>query len=177
MEPWQELSEAVADRLAAASTDDRAVFAVGVAERLLRQHEALPEAERAPFTISQRRLLDSLWAGVLGDPAAFTEIKQRMAAYLLSDYCHNDGQDGPADADEPAAAAVLIAADAYMYGCADFAVWVSGRALEAIDDHVPEDGFDDAAVAELRRQLSDLDLIPSRPPDLRESLSQPTQRS
>jgi hypothetical protein len=161
MAAWQELSAVVAGRLADTSTGELRVFAVGVAERLLRQHERLPDSERAPYTLSQRPLLDSLWAGVLGDLTAFTDVKRAVGEYLLSEYCHNDAQVGPADADEPAAAAVLFAADTYLYGCSDFAEWVSGRALEAIDDRLGDDldGFDDAAVEELRRQLHDLDLI------------------
>ncbi|MGW0332055.1 hypothetical protein ACWD0J_09330 [Streptomyces sp. NPDC003011] len=164
------------DRLEAASSSERAVFAAGVAERLLSWHEALPEDEQAPFTLSMRPLLDSVWEGVLGDSTAFTAINRAVATYMLSDYCHNDGQDGPDDADEPAAAAVLYAAHAYLYGCTDFAVWASGRAVDAVDQRLEylaeqeEDDLpdpDEALIGELQRQLRDLDLIAERSADLR----------
>ncbi|MFF2548052.1 hypothetical protein ACFVUY_36575 [Kitasatospora sp. NPDC058063] len=179
METWQSLSGVVAQRLAAASSSERKVFAAGVAERLLGAHEALPEGERAPFTLSLRPLLNSVWEGALGDTTAFKAVNRAMAGYMLSEYCHNDGQDGPDDADEDAAATVLLAANSYLYGVAEFAVWASRRAVEIVhrraESHSPgqilahiHDGVDlpdleNAPVpdllAELRRQLRDLDLI------------------
>jgi hypothetical protein len=161
---WQELDAAVAVKLAAASVDERTVFAAGVAERLLQSHEALPAEDQRAFTMGLRPLLNAVWDGALGDQTAFQAIKQALGAYYLSEYCHNDGQDGPGDADEPAAAAVLYAAEAYMHGCVDFAVCVSGRAVEAVDEFLNEnDGYaddpDEAIADELRRQLRDLDLI------------------
>ncbi|MFI6376546.1 hypothetical protein [Streptomyces sp. NPDC050546] len=140
-------------------------------------HEALPEEEQASFTMSLRPLLNSVWVGVLGDTTAFTAVKRGVAEYMLSDYCHNDGQDGPDDADEHAAAATLYAAYAYLFGCNDFAIWASRRAVEAIDQHLeylaeqnedlPEP--DEALLAELQRQMRDLDLIESYSRDLRYS--------
>ncbi|MER6443681.1 hypothetical protein [Streptomyces venezuelae] len=156
------------------SSSERGVFAAGAAERLMRWHEALPEDERAPFTVGLRPLLDSLWDAVLGDSKAFTAVKRGVAEYMLSDYCHNDGQDGPDDADEHAAAATLFAANAYLFESRDFAVWASRRAVDAMDEHleylaeseedVPD--LDEATVAELRRQLRDLDLIARYSEDL-----------
>ncbi|WP_457034126.1 hypothetical protein [Kitasatospora sp. P5_F3] len=190
METWQDLSELVAQRLAGASSSERKVFAAGVAERLLGAHEALPESEQAPFALRLRPLLNSVWEGALGDTAAFKAVNRAMAEYMLSEYCHNDGQDGPDDADEDAAATVLFAADTYLHGIAEFAVWASTRAVEVIhrreQSPTPEqvgahiyDGVDlpdleEALVpdllAELRRQLRDLDLIAARAEDIRYSL-------
>jgi hypothetical protein len=175
MDTWRELSASVEERLAAASPDERGVFAAGVAERLMRRHEALPDEQQAPFTVSLRPLLNSVWEGVLGDTTAFAAVKRGVAAYLLSDYCHNDGQDGPDDADECAAAATLYAAHAYMLGCHDFAVWASRRAVEAANEqleHLAEQAADspapdDALAAEAQRQLRDLDLIAAHSTDLR----------
>ncbi|MDQ0389969.1 hypothetical protein J2S54_006789 [Streptomyces sp. DSM 42143] len=177
MDTWQEVSASVEKRLTAASSGERKVFAVGIAERLMSWHEALPAEEQAPFTMGLRPLLDSLWEGALGDTTAFTAVKRGVAEYMLSDYCHNDGQDGPDDADEHAAAATLYAAHAYLFGCNDFAVWASQRAVEAIDQHLeylaeqdedlPEP--DEALLAELQRQLRDLDLIANYSKDLRYS--------
>ncbi|MFJ8473633.1 hypothetical protein [Kitasatospora sp. NPDC094011] len=189
METWQSLSETVARRLAAASSSERMVFAAGVAERLLGAHEALPENEQAFFTLSLRPLLDSVWEGALGDTTAFKAVNRAVAGYMLSEYCHNDGQDGPDDADEDAAATVLYAAQTYLHGVAEFAVWAGRRAVEVVhrraEPHSPEqtlahihDGADlpdpeDTLVpdllAEVRRQLRDLDLIAGRADDIRYS--------
>ncbi|MFI1286447.1 hypothetical protein ACH4U5_37785 [Streptomyces sp. NPDC020858] len=175
MDTWQEVSASVEKRLAAASSGERKVFAAGIAERLLSWHEALPTEEQAPFTMSLRPLLNSVWEGVLGDATAFTAVKRGVAEYMLSDYCHNDGQDGPDDADEHAAAATLE--HTYLFGCNDFAVWASGRAVDAVDQHLEylaeQDGDlpepDEALIAELQRQLRDLDLIENYSKDLRYS--------
>ncbi|MCW2901652.1 MAG: hypothetical protein JWO67_3917 [Streptosporangiaceae bacterium] len=177
MNTWQELSALLEERLRAVSSCERGVFAAGVAERLMGWHEALPEDEQAPFTVSLRPLLNSVWEGVLGDSTAFSAIKRSVAEYMLSEYCHNDGQDGPDDADESAAAAALYAAHAYLFTCQEFAVWTSGRAVEAIDQHLQylaeqeEDELpvdtDEALASELRRQLRDLDLIARFSKDLR----------
>ncbi|MFF0297290.1 hypothetical protein ACFYST_28475 [Kitasatospora sp. NPDC004614] len=168
MDTWQELDAVVAERLRSVSSEERQVFAAGVAERLMRRHEALPEGERAPFTLSLRPLLDAVWEGVLGDSTAFAAINRGVAEYMLSEYCHNEGQHGPDDADESAAAAALYAAHAYLFGCRKYASWNSGRALEAVEQHLEQlsetvELFDadpdEAMSAELRRQLRDLDLI------------------
>lgn len=59
-----------------------------------------------------------------------------------------------------------------MHGCVDFAVSVSGRAVEAVDELLNEDdGFtgdpDEVLADELRRQLRDLDLISTYSGELR----------
>ncbi|MFD3382269.1 MULTISPECIES: hypothetical protein [unclassified Streptomyces] len=179
MDTWQELSALVEERLKAISPGERGVFAAGVAERLMSWHEGLPADERAPFTVGLRPLLNSLWEGVLGDSTAFSAVKRGVAEYMLSEYCHNDGQDGPDDADESAAAATLYAAHAYLFGCHDFASWTSRRAVEAVDQHLEflaeqeEDELvpdsDEALTSELQRQLRDLDLIANYSKDLRYS--------
>ncbi|WP_042405955.1 hypothetical protein [Streptacidiphilus carbonis] len=175
MGSWQDLATTVAERLEVASWDERCVFAACVAERLMSGHEALPEDERAPFTLGLRPLLNAVWEGVLGDSTAFDEVKRGIGEYLLSEYCHNDGQNGPNDADEDAAAATLYAAMAYLFGCRDLAGVVSSRAVDAVDQalqRLAEEGgdvpdLDEALVAELRRQLRDLALIATYSAELR----------
>jgi hypothetical protein len=169
---WKELDAVVADRLGAASDGERVVFAAGVAQRLLQAHEGLPAGEQREFTLGLRPLLDAVWSGALGQKAAFGPVKRALASFYLSDYCHNDGEDGPDDADEPAAAAVLHAAGAYLHGCADFAVFASGRAVEAADELARDtddfaDDPDEFLAEELRRQLRDLDLIGAHEAELR----------
>ncbi|WKD36967.1 hypothetical protein [Streptomyces xanthophaeus] len=174
MDTWQDLTKLVKDRLEAASAGERGVFAAGVAERLMRWHEALSEDEQAAFTLGLRPLLNSVWEGVLGDPAAYTAVNRGLAEYMLSDYCHNDRLVGPDDAYEPAAAATLNAAYAYLFGCTDFALWARYRAID--DQHLEylaeqEEGdlfdTDKALLDELKRQLRDLDLIAARSTELR----------
>ncbi|MCX4851303.1 hypothetical protein [Streptomyces sp. NBC_00893] len=188
MDTWQELSALVEERLKSVSSGERRVFAAGVAERLMSRHEALPEDDQAPFTLSLRPLLNSVWAGVLGDSTAYSAVNRGVAEYMLSEYCHNDGQDGPDDADESAAAATLYAAHTYLFGCHDFAFWTGGRAVEAVDqrleylaemeeDEIPAD-TDEALASELQRQLRDLDLIANFSKELRYSdMGLPTDTS
>ncbi|MFG2695853.1 hypothetical protein [Kitasatospora sp. NPDC048407] len=54
---------------------------------------------------------------------------------------------------EPAAAAILFAAHAYLFGCHDFAVRAGGRAVEAVDHHLQY-------LAELRTPLSGQEWAP-----------------
>ncbi|WP_225850958.1 hypothetical protein [Streptomyces sp. HPF1205] len=172
MHVWKDLDTTVAGRLASASDGERAVFCAAVAQRLMLAHEALPAEERRQFTLGLRPLLEAVWAGALGDASAFDAIKRGLGTYYLGPYCHNEGPDGPDDADEHAAAAVLHAAEAYMHGCGDFALFVSGHAVEAATDLLPlDDDFADdpeeARAEELRRQLRDLDLIATEAQTLR----------
>jgi hypothetical protein len=169
---WKELTATVAARLSAASAGERIIFAAGVAERLMQAHEALPAEDQREFTLNLRPLLNAVWEAALGDSTAFHEIKQALGAFYLSEYCHNEGQDGPDDADESAAAAVLHAGEAYMHGCSDFAVWVSHRGVEAVDEllnngDVYAEDPDEVVADELRRQLRDLDLIATHSSELR----------
>ncbi|MGW0090091.1 hypothetical protein ACWDWS_13890 [Streptomyces sp. NPDC003328] len=164
MATWQELEAEVVSRLANASADERQLFAVGVAERLMWAQEALPADEQAEYALSLRPMLNALWEAALGNTTAFGEIKHGLGEHLLSEYCHNDGQDGPGDADEPAAAAVLYAAAAYLFGTGDPASVASSRAVEAVDERLNTgdnyaDDPDGVLAAELHRQLQDLDLI------------------
>ncbi|KIF67068.1 hypothetical protein HY68_35540 [Streptomyces sp. AcH 505] len=98
-------------------------------------------------------------------------------SYILGEYCHSDGQYGPDDADEAAVAATLYAAHAYLFGCQEFAIWKSSRAVEATDQHLQhpseqeEDEFsidmDEALASEVQRRLRDLDLVARCSKDLR----------
>ncbi|MFJ5613570.1 hypothetical protein ACIQCJ_29830 [Streptomyces sp. NPDC093221] len=87
MDTWQELSALVDERLKAMPSGERGVFAAGVAERLMSRHEALPEDDQAPLTMSLRPLLNFVWEGVLGDSTAFSAVKRGVGEYILSEYC------------------------------------------------------------------------------------------
>ncbi|MFF7889853.1 hypothetical protein ACH40F_55455 [Streptomyces sp. NPDC020794] len=172
MPAWRDLEADLAQRLADASDGERAVFCAGVSERLMRTHAALPAHVQRPFTLRLRPLLDAVWAAGLGDTSAFDAVKRGLGAFYLSEYCHSNGADGPDDAREPAAAAVLDAARAYMHGCCDFALFTSGAALEATtgvpreDDPLTQDP-EELRASELLRQLRDLDRIALHAADLR----------
>lgn len=175
MTMWQELSTQVHERLRAMNDGQRGVFACAVAERLMRRHVALPEEDQQAFTLALRPLLDATWDKACGDQTKFTEIKQSLSEFYLSEHCHNDGQDGPDDADESAAAAVIYAAEFAMHGCLEFAAWAGLRGEEAADnagwdcdEELDEDTDEDELVhIELRRQLEDLDLIEQHAQELR----------
>jgi len=175
MTMWQELSARVNGRLRAMNDGQQAMFACAVAERLMRRHEALPEQSQQAFTLALRPLLDASWNMACGDQTSFTEIKRALGEFYLSDYCHNDGQDGPDDADDSAAAAVIYAAEFAMHGCLEFATWAGLRGEEAADqagwdsdEELDEDADEDELIhIELRRQLEDLDLIERHADDLR----------
>jgi hypothetical protein len=175
MSRWQELSANVYQRLADMNNGQQAMFACAVAERLLSRHEALPSEQQAEFTIGLRPLLNAAWDMACGDQTQFTSLKRGLGEFYLSDYCHDDGQDGPNDADESAAAAILYAAEFAMHGCLEFAAVAGLRGEEAADEarytsteQLAEGAEEDALVhEELERQLVDLDLIAHYADDLR----------
>ncbi|MGW7672804.1 hypothetical protein ACWGJX_37775 [Streptomyces sp. NPDC054775] len=117
-------------------------------------------------------MLDAVWRAGLGDIGAFDAVKCGLGAFYLSEYCHSSGAGGPDDAREPAAAAVLDAARAYMHGCCDFALFTSGAALEATtgaaheEDPLTQDP-EELRASELLRQLRDLDRIALHAAELR----------
>lgn len=169
-----ELARQVRDRLSSMNDGQRAMFACAVAERLMRQHEALRPHDQRPFTISLRPLLNAAWAMACGDRLAFDAIKRGLGSFYLSDYCHNDGPEGPDDADDDAAAAVLYAAEYAMHGCLEFAACAAGRGSDAADvadqDAGAPPGADspgELAREEFRRQLADLDFLEQHADDLR----------
>lgn len=101
-----------------------------------------------------------------GEASVFKEIAGALGAFYQSEYCHNDGPEGPNDADEDAAATILYAAECYMHQMKEFAVLCSRRGLDAADywaQFAQEEGEDldpeSAMLAEVRHQLDDLDVI------------------
>ena len=131
------------------------------------------DPQRLPFTQSLRPLLDLLWRAAAGDQTTFKPIAAALDEFYASEYWHDDGQNGPNDADDDPAAAVLYAAECYVQGQPDFAASVAGRGIDAADYRVRlmsdsytgeedvdfEAEADAAMVAEARRQLDDLDAL------------------
>jgi hypothetical protein len=178
MAEWQDAQAGLDARLRSTDRTERMVFVASVAERWMADHEARPADEQQPFTVGLRPLLDDVWRAACGDQTAFRGISDALGRFYLSEYSHNDGQDGPDDADDDAAAAVLYAAEHYMHGFADFAVVVSSRGVEAASFRVQmlaDDGAGDedednlAMLRELELQERELDLIARHGDDLRYS--------
>ena len=131
------------------------------------------DPQRRPFTEGLRALLDLVWRGAAGDETAFKPIALALADFYIGEYCHNDGQDGPDDADDYPASAILYAAECYFHGMPDFATLVASRAIDAADYRVMlttevydgDEGVDfeaeagAAMAAEARQQLADLDAL------------------
>jgi hypothetical protein len=117
-----------------------------------------------------------IWAGLGGDTGAFSEVSRLIAEFYLSPYHHEDGADGPADAADDAVAATLYAAQCYLYGCVDFAMWSAACGYDAaatvaaadeswshrrpaeLNSHTWQLAHP-ALQAELERQLADLELL------------------
>jgi hypothetical protein len=161
---WQGLSDQVRSRIRAVGNGTAVAFAAITAERLMRL-----DPRRRPFTESLRPLLDLVWRAAAGDRTAYKPIAVALGEFYISEYCHNDGQDGPDDADDDPAAAILYAAECYFHFVPDFAVRVARRAVDAADDRVAlaseeYDGDEDvdseaAMTTEARQQLADLDAL------------------
>jgi hypothetical protein len=168
--------------------EPRTAFAVAVAERLMAAHEALPTERQAPYTLGWRPPLDAIWRALAGNGQEFYEISAALARFYLSPQHHCEGQDGPDDANDDAVMATYNAAECFLHGCTDFAIWaaMSGTAAAARlaeDDEawlsrrtagMSEFGWQLAHPvhqAELRRQLADLRLLGERGEILTDSLS------
>lgn len=159
MSEWQRLRAEVTSQLSRANAGSAAAFAVITAERLMRL-----DHQRRPFTQGLRPLLDLIWRAAAGDSTAFKPIAVALGHFYLSDYCHNDGQDGPDDADDDPAAAILYAALCYLHMRPTFAASVATRAIDAVDHRAQlANGSsscfassEEAMVAEASQQLATL---------------------
>jgi hypothetical protein len=166
----------------------RTAFAASVAERLLGAHEALPVERQKPYTLGWRPLLDAIWRALAGNDQEFYAISAALARFYLSPQHHCEGQDGPDDANDDAVMATYCAAECFLHGCTDFAIWAAGSGTEAAfrlaeDDEawsaqrppgISEFGWQlahPAHQAELVRQLADLRLLGERGQILTDSLS------
>ncbi|MEV0330350.1 hypothetical protein AB0H63_28415 [Micromonospora echinospora] len=164
MTDWQTLSEQVRSRVLAGNAGTAVAFAAMTAERLMRL-----DPQGLPFTQSLRPLLDLVWRAAAGDQTAFKPIAVALGEFYISEYCHNDGQEGPDDADDDPAAAILFAAECYLHAEPRFAAYVAGRAIDdverrmdlASEDYTGDEAIDaDAAMAaEARQQRADLDAL------------------
>ena len=183
-ETWGDFARAEADRhgqlyfadvdgdvrrlLTALEPDARRAFALACAERAMARHRGLPAEEQRPFTLTWEPVLASIRAGLGGDGAAAGRVHAALDAFHDGPYDHDDGQEGPDDADDDAAAAAIYAAECYLSGEAEPAWWAASRVVEmALADASDElaaptpeslarENLDPGVQAELRRQLEDL---------------------
>lgn len=159
-----------------------AAFAASCAERGMRWHERLPEQQRRPFTLSWRPVLDAIWNGLASSyEPSMRRVQEALADFHGGPYDHDDGQDGPDDADEDAAAAAIYAAECFAGGDLKSADWAAGRAVDlafrianeelqldpndfvwdAAGEPMPfaKEAMHPAVQGELRRQLADMELL------------------
>jgi hypothetical protein len=179
---FSDVQEEILQRLHRLSPPARAAFAAGCAERLMRAHERLPESKQRPFTIAWRPVLDATWIALTTTAAeALHRVERTLAEFHASPFDHSDGQDGPPDADEDAAAASILAAECLATGDALAASYAAGRAVDVAFDvadaelqldpndftwdpnsdlmPLAQEAMHPAVQGELRRQLNDLALL------------------
>jgi hypothetical protein len=177
-----DVQEQIRVRLAQLLPLARKTFALSCAERLMRLHESLPPAEQRRFTLGCRPTLDLIWRGLaVESDEATTAAWAALHAFHASRYDHAEGEDGPDDADEDAAAGAIYACECFVSGTADTAYWASARAIDAAfriaedalqldaNDFVWDPGAEPMPLAkeamhpvvqaELAKQLSDLAIL------------------
>lgn len=151
-----EVRRDIAARVTALAPRGAAAFALGCAERLLRGHERLSEEERRPFTLGWRPVLNDIRAGLEGnDAAARLRVQAALDRYYSSPFHHEDGQDGPDDADEDAAAACIYATECSVNGVPITACGAANRALSVAFE---------AAARELQLDPNDFEWDPDAEP-------------
>jgi hypothetical protein len=158
------------------SRPERAAFAAAAAERMLREDESLPPGEHRAYLATWRPVLDTVWAGLSGEPAADRAVCRAVGHYYLLPEYSGRRHDDPGDADDHAVMAVFYAAECYLHGCLEFAAWAGWRAFDGATMRAAGDkdwphrrppGLSayswelahPAVQAELDRQLEDLELL------------------
>ena len=177
-----DVQEEVRSRLQRLPAEVRQAFAVACATRLMAEHERQPPSAQRAFTLGWKPILDAIWSGLAGPREPTLQLVcDSLRAFYSGPYFHNDGPDGPDDADEDAAAASICAAECFEAGDVESAVWAASRALDATCqiagdelDHTPGPGepprvsgpmefvqelMHPVVQAELRKQLADLDSL------------------
>src|SRR5258708_4001250 len=102
---YQDVQAEIGKRLERLAPACRGAFAVACVNRLMKRHEQLPMKEQLEFTLGQRPVLAAMWLGLHGLSVEATQkVRESLAAFHSSPYDHDQGQDGPNDADEHAAA-------------------------------------------------------------------------
>ncbi len=119
------------------SREQRTAFAAAAAESLMRSREsARPQGD---YVLTWRSALDAVWRGLEGDANAFKQIASTLADFYRSPYFHDDGPDRPAEADDNAAASAYYAAECFIHGCLEFALWAAERAIDEVGEAIQWD--------------------------------------
>ena len=127
---WVDVLEEMRLRLEQFTGEQRKIFALGCAERVMRLYESLPEEKRREYSLTWRPILDLMWDGFTGEKERVeTRVKEALEAFYASPFDHEDGPEGPNDADEDAAAASVYAAECFDSGEVEPAYEASRRAI------------------------------------------------
>lgn len=152
----------ILDELPRNGWQGKVLFAAAAAQRAFFWHDDLPADEQRDYSETWRPVLDTLWEYAGGDYDLFATISQALAHFYLSPQHHNQGQDGPSDADNAEVAATIYAAECALHGMTEFAVAAGARALDALVDrwdYVDEERLATETQHEVRRQAEDLNII------------------
>jgi hypothetical protein len=103
----------------------------------MRSREATRPA--SDYALTWRPALDAVWHGLAGEASAFKKIANTLADFYRGPYFHNEGPDGPTDANDNAAASVYYAAECFIHGCAEFALWAAERAIGEVYETIQRD--------------------------------------
>jgi hypothetical protein len=102
---------------------------VDVLEDILQRLEQFTEEQRRAFSLTWRPILDLMWDGLSGEKERTkTQVKESLEAFYASPFNHENGPEGPDEADEDAAA-IIYAAECFESGEVDPAYKASGRAI------------------------------------------------
>ena len=127
-----DVRQEIQSRLTALSPRARAAYALACAERLMRRYLQLPASQQNGFTLNWLPVLEIMWAGLAEQRQdTLDQVQTALDTFYASPYNHNDGPDGPQEADEDAAAASISAAQCYVSGEVQSADQTTSRAIEA----------------------------------------------
>jgi hypothetical protein len=111
----------------------RAAFGASVAERLLREHESLPDHQHSVYVLQWRPALNLVWSALAKpglDAGACAEIANAVGAFYMSPAYQERRHDDVTDPADHAAMAALYAAEGYLHGGSDFAAWAGWRGFD-----------------------------------------------
>lgn len=96
----------------------------------MRLNESLPGEKLRAFSLTWRPILDLMWDDLSGEKERTkTQVNDALEAFYASSFNHEDGSEGPDDADQDAAAVSIYAAECFESGEVDPAYKASGRAI------------------------------------------------
>jgi hypothetical protein len=141
----RQAEEQVRWRLAVLSGAARTAFAAAVAQRLAAAQLALPPAAHDQEMLAWRPTLDAIWRGLAGDHDG-SEVLRALARFYVRHQVGGPGAlaggfltGGGSEEGSAAITATYYAAQCYLHGCADFAIWAARVATEITDYLVEQD--------------------------------------